>query len=223
MCSSTRGPASVPSLVTWPTSTIGAPLALAMRVSCAAHSRTWATEPGAEVSCSEYTVWIESMTQKSGASASIAARIFSSWISASTRTREPSRPRRRARSATCAPLSSPVTYSTFMLRRQRVDRLQQQRALADAGVAADQHHAAGDDAAAEHAVELLLAGGRARDLGGVDLGQRGHRAAPWPATGSGGALPAADSATVSSSVFQALQCGHLPSHFGLVPPHSLQV
>jgi hypothetical protein len=24
-------------------------------------------------------------------------------------------------------------------------------------------------------------------------------------------------------VFQALQCGHLPSHLGLVPPHSLQV
>ncbi|MCY1382872.1 hypothetical protein D9M69_709380 [compost metagenome] len=32
-----------------------------------------------------------------------------------------------------------------------------------------------------------------------------------------------DSATDSISVFQALQCGHLPSHLGLVPPHSLQV
>jgi hypothetical protein len=47
MCSSTRGPASAPSLVTWPTSTMQQPLALAARVSCAAHSRTWATEPGA--------------------------------------------------------------------------------------------------------------------------------------------------------------------------------
>ena len=36
-------------------------------------------------------------------------------------------------------------------------------------------------------------------------------------------VAAADSATPSSSVFQASQCGHLPSHFGLVPPHSLQV
>ncbi len=50
MCSSTRGPASAPSLVTWPTSTIAVPLALAARVRWAAHSRTCATEPGAEVS-----------------------------------------------------------------------------------------------------------------------------------------------------------------------------
>ena len=53
MCSSTRGPASAPSLVTWPTSTTAVPLALAKRVRCAAHSRTCATEPGAEVSWSE--------------------------------------------------------------------------------------------------------------------------------------------------------------------------
>ena len=50
MCSSTRGPASEPSLVTWPTSTMAVPVALAVRVSCAAHSRTCATEPGAELS-----------------------------------------------------------------------------------------------------------------------------------------------------------------------------
>jgi len=30
-------------------------------------------------------------------------------------------------------------------------------------------------------------------------------------------------ATDSISVFQALQAGHLPSHLGDVPPHSLQV
>ena len=34
---------------------------------------------------------------------------------------------------------------------------------------------------------------------------------------------AVDSATDSTSVFHALQCGHLPSHLGLEPPHSLQV
>jgi hypothetical protein len=28
--------------------------------------------------------------------------------------------------------------------------------------------------------------------------------------------------TVSTSVFQAWQCGHCPSHFGFAPPHSLQ-
>ncbi len=109
MCSSTRGPASAPSLVTWPTSTIAVPRLLAMRVSCAAHSRTCATEPGAEVSSSLYIVWMESITHTAGCSASRVALIFSRLISATTRTCEPSSPRRRERSATCAPDSSPVT------------------------------------------------------------------------------------------------------------------
>ncbi|MCY1546002.1 hypothetical protein D9M68_819770 [compost metagenome] len=85
------------------------PLALAARVRWAAHSRTCATEPGALVSCSEYTVWIESITAMAGLVWSSVARIFSSWISASTLTCEPSSPSRRERSATWAPLSSPVT------------------------------------------------------------------------------------------------------------------
>ena len=42
------------------------PVCLATRVSCAAHSRTCATEPGADVSCSEYSVWIESITATAG-------------------------------------------------------------------------------------------------------------------------------------------------------------
>ena len=33
---------------------------------------------------------------------------------------------------------------------------------------------------------------------------------------------AAPSSTDSTSVFQAPQLGHLPCHFGLVPPHSVQ-
>jgi hypothetical protein len=51
----------------------------------------------------------------------------------------------------------------------------------------------------------------------------------WPPAGFGQRLEAvlcpagAGSATDSISVFQAPQAGHLPSHFGLVPPHSVQV
>ena len=56
-------------------------------------------------------------------------------------------------------------------------RLQQQGRLADARVAADQHHATGHDAAAEHPVQFLLAGGRAFIVAGLDLGQRRHRLA----------------------------------------------
>ena len=91
--------------------------------------------------------------------------------------------------------------------------LQQQRGLADARVAADQHDAAADQAAAQHAVQLVDAGGRARHLGGVDLAERGHRLR------AGQGLEAVRrhgaSARASCSVFQAPQCGHLPSHLGL--------
>ena len=58
-----------------------------------------------------------------------------------------------------------------------VERLQQQRGLADAGLAADQHQRARHDAAAEHEVELGDAAGEALDGRGDDLGQtrRGRR------------------------------------------------
>ncbi len=85
------------------------PLLLAIRVSCAAHSRTCATEPGADVSASEYSVWIESITATSGLSASSVAWIFSSWISGSSPRLGLSMPSRCARSAICAPDSSPLT------------------------------------------------------------------------------------------------------------------
>ncbi len=48
MCSSTRGPAIWPSLVTWPTSSTAVPLALAKRTSSAVHSRSCDTAPGAD-------------------------------------------------------------------------------------------------------------------------------------------------------------------------------
>ena len=53
MCSSTRGPAMVPSFVTWPTSSTAVPVCLAKRTRRAALSRTWLTLPGAEGSWSE--------------------------------------------------------------------------------------------------------------------------------------------------------------------------
>ncbi len=59
---------------------------------------------------------------------------------------------------------------------QRGQRLQEQRRLADAGIAADQHHGAGHQAAAEHAIEFVQAGGLARRFAGLDFGQAAHRA-----------------------------------------------
>ena len=83
------------------------PLRLATRVSWAAHSRTCATDPGADCICSEYSVWIESITATCGRSASSAATMRSSWISASRRTLPAGSARRRARSAICSADSSP--------------------------------------------------------------------------------------------------------------------
>ena len=68
MCSSTRGPAMAPSLVTWPTRNSTHPDSLAKRISRAAASRTWDTEPGAEAMSGRYMVWMESTTHTWGSS-----------------------------------------------------------------------------------------------------------------------------------------------------------
>ena len=47
-CSSTRGPASAPSLVTCPTRKVAMPSPLASSIRRAPHSRTWLTLPGAD-------------------------------------------------------------------------------------------------------------------------------------------------------------------------------
>src|SRR5687768_15533502 len=69
--------------------------------------------------------------------------------------------------------------------------LQQQRGLADAGLSADEHHAAGHDSAAEREVELREAGFPARrfraDYIGKTLRRRGRSLVPTrrPASGDG--------------------------------------
>ena len=199
------------------------PLALAARVRCAAHSRTCATEPGALVSCSEYTVWMESITATSGRCTSSVARIFSSWISASTRTCDRSNPSRRDRNATCAPLSSPVTYRVFLPARCR------------------------ESSACNSSVDLPIPGSppinttppstipppNTRSSSSCPVGVRSISDASISDNTATSAVLASDAkrflagaslwATDSMSVFQALQCGHLPNHLGEVPPHSLQV
>jgi hypothetical protein len=57
---------------------------------------------------------------------------------------------------------------------KRIQRLQQQGGFANARVAADQHHAALDHAAAQHPVQVLMAGGGARHIDRIDLAQGGH-------------------------------------------------
>ena len=64
--------------------------------------------------------------------------------------------------------------SAFALALQRIQRLQQQRGFANTGVAANQHHPTFDDAAAQHPVQLLVAGGAALDFVGFNVRQHRH-------------------------------------------------
>ena len=110
MCSSTRGPASVPSLVTWPTSTSAKPRVLASRISSAAQARTWLTVPGAESSASSQTVWMESITTTAAsASPSSPAAMSRSDVAAARPSGVFASPSRAARSRTCSTASSPDT------------------------------------------------------------------------------------------------------------------
>ena len=111
-CSSVFGPASVPSLVTCPTSTTGIPSALASSISRSVDSRTWPTEPGGPSSSSEATVWTESTTSSPGRASRASSVIRPTPVSATTwiasPTAPPVSPRRDARSRTCVVDSSPV-------------------------------------------------------------------------------------------------------------------
>ena len=68
MCSRVRGPAMAPSLVTWPTSTMGTPVSLATVSRRATASRTWLGLPGAPAASVALTVWTESTTASGGRS-----------------------------------------------------------------------------------------------------------------------------------------------------------
>ena len=109
MCSSSFGPATIPSLVTWPTSTTAAPRRRAMRTASCAHSRTCMTEPGAESTPSMCIVCIESMMSSSGGLSSTAADTAESEVVAANESGAFSRPRRRARRRSCSAPSSPET------------------------------------------------------------------------------------------------------------------
>ena len=65
-CSSTRGPAMLPSLVTWPTITVAMFWVLATLTRAAATSLTWVTPPGTPSTSAAPMVCTESMTSRCG-------------------------------------------------------------------------------------------------------------------------------------------------------------
>ena len=74
-----------------------------------AHSRTCATEPGAELMSGSNTVWIESMATTCGPTASMWSTTCGSAVSDTSHRCGGSAPRRSARRFTCWADSSAVT------------------------------------------------------------------------------------------------------------------
>ena len=107
-------------------------------------------------------------------------------------------------------------------RGEVAERHRGDRALADPRRAAEQHQRAGDQPAAEDAVELTDPGLEPGDRRRLDLAQR-HRAgrAPRPrrAPGPDAGPPAT---TVSTSVFHSPQPGHWPDQVSASCPHCWQ-
>ena len=163
--------------MTWPTSTSAVPWAFAVAASSAALSRTCATEPGADSTRSVRSVWIESIEHE--ARPRLAPGI-GERLDARLREREDAAPgsRRGARRAGAPARGSPRRSRRGRARRSAASShasWSAERRLADARLAAEQHHRARHEAAAEHAVELAR--------------RRSRRAAP-PRCRRRGAAPA---------------------------------
>ena len=108
-CSSTRGPAIEPSLVTWPTMTVVMLRVLATRIRAAATSLTWVTPPGTPSMPDAPIVWMESTTNSVGRTSSMCVRTAPRSVSAARNSSSCTPPVRSARIRTWAADSSPVT------------------------------------------------------------------------------------------------------------------
>ena len=217
MCSSTRGPAMAPSLVTWPTSTRAKFADFARRISSKLQARTWATVPGALSMASSHMVWIESMTTRVVSLAcSRLAAMSRTLIAAASSIRESATSRRRARRRIWSTDSSPVTYSTRRPERAR-------RA-----------------AACSRRVDLPMPGSPPTSTAEAGTrpppSTRSSSAMPTGALGGGSALPARPTkvtdrpgvalaagpgraVTVSSTmVFHSPQVSQRPAHFRVTAP-----
>jgi len=123
MCSKTRGPAIVPSLVTCPIRNTVTPLLFASSRRRAAHSLTCEIDPAADSMSGRVMVWIESMITSIGLVSSMCFRICARLVSVTSskragRLRRPScsfSASRSARILICRSDSSPETYRTVWL------------------------------------------------------------------------------------------------------------
>ena len=166
------------------------------------HIRTWDGPPGICVPDVSRSVWMESTASRNGrASRAVSSTCARSRPGANAMA-SPDTPSRRARAATCACDSSPDTSTHVCpVTREMGEHVEQQRGLADAGLAREERHGRRHDAAAEHAIDaggargdapliagrggqraerVHAAGARCRSAGGADLVDR----PPLPAAGT---------------------------------------
>ena len=213
-------------MVTWPTSTVGMFCPLAANRNCVAASRTWPMLPGADWNLIENTVWTESTIDERRLEArDLLENALDAGFGQQIQ-------RRRADAETIAAaldlmlglLARRVEHRADLAREVR-RRLQQQRRLADAGLAAEQHERAGHDAAAEHAIELADAGRQPHGVRSLDLRvqlRASRRAELGVAVRRPLRAAAARPARSSTSEFQAPHSVQRPIHLGACAPHSWQ-
>ena len=128
---------------------------LAANSSCVAASRTWPMLPGADWNFSENTVWIEStMTKRRLEPRDLLEDALEAGLRQDVERRAlDAEPLAARLDLVLGLFARAVEHRAERLREVR-RRLQQQRGLADARLAADQHERSRHDAAAEHAIEL---------------------------------------------------------------------
>ena len=220
-CSSTRGPARVPSLVTWPTRTVATADVLATDSSCDAHSRTWVTVPAVDPSSGSRTVWIESTTTTSGSRSAIARSTFGSEVSESSHNPGSSAPRRSARRRTCCADSSADTSRALMPVAAIVATAW--RRSVDLPIPGSPPTSVTEPGTSPPVITRSssaspVALGAAAAVSTSAIGRGASTA--WPAVAARRPLSAG---TVSSTnVFQASHDGHRPLHRSATLPHSVQ-
>ena len=211
MCSSTRGPARAPSLVTWPTRTREKPRDLARRISSKLVARTWPTVPGALSMVSSHMVWMESMTTRARSrSASRVAAMSRTLMAAASCMGASDRPQAlRAHADLVDGFLAGDVHDPAPGAGDGGGGLEHEGAFADAGVAADEHDGGRDEAAAE---------GRGRARRSRRGARGGGAAAPSSPTNWMRALvlargaPGRASTASSTRVFHSPQASQRPAH-----------
>ena len=219
-CSTARGPARSPSLVTCPTRSSGTPLDFAMRVRRSTQARTWARLPAGWASSGSETDWSESTTSSAGWWRSTAASI-SSDVGPLQREQVTGHQAdaRRPPAHLGERLLGGGEHDVDAGGGHRREHLEEQGRLADPGRAEQQGDRARDHAAAQDAVELADTG-RQRLRRRPSRRRPGRRRRPRPRPHP--VAPTGPAPTTTPNVFHAPQLGHRPTQRSDVASHAVQ-